>query len=187
VSGERGPPAIERVRHCRAELPTALATKARLEAYLADPQRPLGAMLSRDRWQEPAPGDFLYRSSSHRVLRWELTPLLGFQAVLEPDGQLRIRSHTCRLDGLGSWQDRLQFRMGALLQAQERAITARAVVGLVLRAPVPWALWDSVGALALEQVLDRLQRKVERGLRRDVLRWLETSTQDLLTEAGSKG
>jgi hypothetical protein len=187
VSGDQDPPAIERVRQCRAELSTPLATKARLEAYLADPQRPLGAMLSHDRWQERASGDFLYRSRSHRVLRWELTPLLGFQAVLEPDGQLRIRSHTCRLDGLGSWQERLQFRMGARLRAEERAITARAVVGLVLRAPVPRGVWESVAALALEQVLDRLQRKVEGGLRRDALRWLDRSMPVPLLRPGSQG
>lgn len=175
MSVGQSPPALERMRQCRADLPTALATRQRLEAYLADPRRALGAMLNQERWQERAPGDFLYRSSPHRILRWELTPLLGFHAGREPDGRLRISTHSCGLDGLGSWQERLQFRMAALLEAQERAISARAVVALTVRAPVPPVLWQSVGSLALEQVLDRLQRKVERGLRRDALRWLEAS------------
>jgi hypothetical protein len=65
----------------------------------------------------------------------------------------------------------LGFTLEAVLGAEERGLEGWAEVGLhsrLLSSPIG----RRVGTLALEAVLDRIERRVGRGLRKDLGAWL---------------
>jgi hypothetical protein len=147
-----------------------LASKEHLLSYLALVDRPLKAMLARDRLKPVAPGHFIYQSNPYQVLRWQVMPSLNLQAGWEAD-QLEVRSTSCRLVGLRDGMESLGFTLEAVLAAEETAIGGWAEVGLQSRL-VTSPIGRRVGSLALEAVLDRIERRVGRGLRADLGAWL---------------
>lgn len=165
------PPAVLRRRSLRLPLATtAPAQRERLEAYLALVDRPLTALLARERLHREAPGSFTYQSNPHAILRWQVVPTLSLVAEWGDD-QLAVRSTRCRLAGVGAWGDGLGFGLQALLRAEGSGLAGWAEVGLHGRlAASPIA--RSLGSVALEAVLDRIERRVHRGLRNDLVAWL---------------
>jgi hypothetical protein len=65
----------------------------------------------------------------------------------------------------------LGFTLEAVLAAEERGLDGWAEVGLHSRL-VGNPIGRKVGTLALEAVLDRIERRVGRGLRKDLGGWL---------------
>jgi hypothetical protein len=117
-----------------------------------------------------APGEFTYRSNPHQVLQWQVVPTLTLRGEWEGD-QLEVRSTSCRLVGLGFGMDSIGFTLEAVLGAEERGLGGWAEVGLHSRL-VGNPIGRKVGTLALEAVLDRIERRVGRGLRKDLGAWL---------------
>ena len=164
------PPALLRRRHLSLPVTAAGASKQRLLAYLALVDRPLTALLARERLTAVAPGAFTYRSNPHQVLQWQVVPTLTLRARWEEE-QLEVSSTSCRLVGILQGMDSLGFTLVAVLGAQERGLGGWAEVGLHSRL-VTNPIGRRVGTLALEAVLDRIERRVGRGLRNDLGRWL---------------
>jgi hypothetical protein len=161
---------VVRERPCLLQVPEARASSERVAAYLSSVDRPVGALLARDRLQSSAEGQFLYQSRPFRLLRFELVPTLEFSALWR-DGELRIRSGDCRLVGLGRWERRLRFALSAHLRPRADGLEGVAQVSLALPPALPvWA--RALTGAALEQVLDRIEGRVGRGLRKDLLTWL---------------
>ena len=164
------PPPLLRRRELSLPITAPGASRERLLAYLALVDRPLTALLARERLTAVAPGAFTYRSNPHKVLRWQVVPTLTLRANWESE-QLKVRSTSCRLVGLMQGMDSLGFTLEAVLGAEETGLGGWAEVGLhsrVLSNP----LGRRVGTLALEAVLDRIERRVGRGLRKDLGAWL---------------
>jgi hypothetical protein len=65
----------------------------------------------------------------------------------------------------------LGFTLEAVLRAEEAGLAGWAEVGIHSRL-VTTPIGRRLGSLALEAVLDRIERRVGRGLRRDVAAWL---------------
>ena len=147
-----------------------LATKERLVSYLALVDRPLKALLAKDRLQPVAPGHFIYQSNPYQVLRWQVVPSVNLQASWG-DEQWEVRSTSCRLDGFREGMGSLGFTLEAVLRAKEAGLAGWAEVGIHSRL-VTTPIGHRLGSLALEAVLDRIERRVGRGLRRDVAAWL---------------
>jgi len=132
--------------------------------------RPLTALLARERLTAVAPGEFTYRSNPHQVLQWQVVPTLTLRAEWEGD-QLEVRSTSCRLVGLGFGMDSVGFTLEAVLGAEETGLGGWAQVRInsrLMKSPVGRRL----GTLALEAVLDRIERRMGRGLRKDLGVWL---------------
>jgi hypothetical protein len=163
------PPLLRR-RVLSLAIPGPVASKERLQAYLALVDRPLKALLARERLKTVAPGHFTYRSNPYQVLHWQVVPTLNLHAGWEAD-QLKVRSTSCRLVGLRDDMESLGFTLEAVLAAEEKAIGGWAEVGLQSRL-VSSPIGRRVGTLALEAVLDRIERRVGRGLRADLGAWL---------------
>ena len=167
----------------------AAPSEEQLRAFLARPLRPLRGLLDPARLQA-APGDrYLYRSRPYGVAGWTLQPQVTLEARWDGE-QLRIRQLEARVDGLGDWQDRLDFGLEATIRplAPEEALRAagqgapEAVLEAEARvwAEVPAAaapLAAPVLRLALQQLLDRLERRCQRGLRRRAEAWLSRPAQ----------
>ena len=164
------PPALLRRRELSLPVTAAWASRQRLLPYLALVDRPLTALLARERLTAEAPGAFTYRSNPHQVLQWQVVPTLTLRARWESE-QLEVRSTSCRLVGLMQGMDSLGFTLEAVLEAEETGLAGWAKVGLhsrLLTNPVG----RRVGTLALEAVLDRIERRVGRGLLKDLGAWL---------------
>lgn len=152
------------------------ASRDRLAAYLGLVDRPLTSLLARERLQQDGPGQWTYRSNPHRILHVQVVPTLGLAARWDVD-QLRVRSTGVRLAGLGSWGERLGFRLNASLEPAPDGIAGWAEVGLdspLLNAPGARGL----AGQALEHVLDRIERRLGRGLLRDAAAWLQDGRED---------
>jgi hypothetical protein len=163
-------PALLRRRELSLPIAEPGACRERLLAYLALVDRPLTALLARERLTAVAPGEFTYRSNPHQVLQWQVVPTLTLRAEWEGD-QLEVRSTSCRLVGLGFGMDSLGFTLEAVLGAEETGLGGWAQVGIhsrLVNSPVGRRL----GTLALEAVLDRIERRMGRGLRKDLGAWL---------------
>jgi hypothetical protein len=146
------------------------ASREQLATYLALADRPLASLLARDRLQPVGPNRWVYRSNPHRLLHLEVIPTVSLTAAWE-EGELRVRSTECRLAGLGRWGERLGFSLDATLRPSPGAIAGRAVVGLqspLLRLQGGLRL----AGFALEQALDRIERRLGRGFQKDVTAWL---------------
>ncbi len=146
------------------------ATRDQLARYLALADRPLTSLLARERLHPKGAGRWIYRSNPHRVLHLEVVPTLSLSACWE-DGRLQVRSTECRLEGLGSWGERLGFSLRASLEPAQDAVAGWAEVGLHSRLLKPPGARGLAG-LALEQVLDRIERRLGRGFQRDAAAWL---------------
>lgn len=161
---------VVRERHCRLHLEHRLATAERLAAYLALVDRPLAALLARDRLRKHSMGQFTYRSRPFRLLRFELVPSLALIGIWE-QGELGILSADCRIEGLGRWERALDFGLQAQLRPVADGLDGWARVSLALPTGLPgWS--RSLAGTALEQVLDRIERRLHRGLHDDLSTWL---------------
>jgi len=163
------PPLLRR-RVINLAIPEPLASRELLQAYLALVDRPLTALLARERLKTVAPGQFTYRSNPYQALHWQVVPTLNLQAGWEAD-QLKVRSTSCRLVGLRDDMESIGITLEAVLTAEEAVLSGWAEVGLQSRL-VANPIGRRVGTLVLETVLDRIERRVGRGLRRDLGAWL---------------
>jgi len=164
------PPALLRRRELSLPITAPGASRERLLAYLALVDRPLTALLARERLTTMAPGEFTYRSNPHQVLQWQVVPTLTLRGEWEGE-QLEVRSTSCRLEGLGFGMESLGFTLEAVLGAEERGLEGWTEVGLHSRL-IGNPIGRKVGTVALEAVLDRIERRVGRGLRKDLGAWL---------------
>lgn len=161
---------VVRERHCRVHLEHEAATAERLAAYLAMVDRPVTALLSRDRLRRSSTGHFTYSSRPLRLLRFKLVPSLALRAFWG-SGELEINVTDCRIEGLGRWERALDFDLQAQLRPVAGGLEGKARVSLALPPALPsWS--QSLAGTALEQVLDRIERRLNHGLRNDLLTWL---------------
>jgi hypothetical protein len=129
--------------------------------------------------QESGADRFTYLSRPYGVAGWTLQPRVLLRAVW--DGEvLLIEQLESRVAGLGPWQERLQFGLEARLRpvdlgAAVAALEAEARVWAELPAAAA-AVAGPVLQLGLQQLLDRLERRCQRGLRRRAEAWLAKDT-----------
>ncbi len=149
-----------------------IASRQRLEAYLALVDRPVSSLLARDRLSQEGPGRFTYRSNPLRILHLEVVPTVCLQARAE-NGCLVVWSTTCQLQGLGPWGEALGFHLEARLEPADGALEGWVDVGVgVVPRVISMPGARQVATLALAHVLDRIERRVGSGLQKDAVAWL---------------
>jgi hypothetical protein len=163
-------PPLWRRRQLRLPISAAGASREHLQAYLALVDRPLIALLARERLNSVAPGEFTYRSNPYQIIQWRMVPTITLQANWG-GGQLAVRSTSCRLVGLPAKMESLGFTLKAGLATEGESLEGWAEVGLQSRLGTT-PIGRRLGILALEAVLDRIERRVNRGLRKDLVAWL---------------
>lgn len=161
---------VVRRRQCRVPLEMEAATQERLAAYLAQVDRPLAALLARDRLERLGEGHYRYRSRPFRVLRFEVVPTLDLWARWQPP-RLTVLSGDCRIHGLGRWERSLAFQLAAELAPAPGALEGELRASLGTAGSLPGWGRQLAGA-ALDQVVERIERRLRRGLRKDLLTWL---------------
>jgi len=151
------------------------ASEARLHRFLARPIRPLRGLLDPSRLQAAGDDCYVYQSRPYGVAGWTLQPQVTLRARW--DGQcLAIEQLAARVAGLGEWQERLRFGLAATMRPEISPSSVQLAASAVVWAELPGgagALVAPVLGLALQQLLDRLERRCQRGLRRRVEAWLD--------------
>jgi hypothetical protein len=165
-----GLPSVVRRRHLRLPIAVPTASREHLATYLALVDRPLTSLLARERLSLEGPGRLTYRSNPHRLLHLKVVPTLSLAACWDEE-RLEVTSTGCRLAGLGDWAGDVGFSLRASLRPEEGAVSGWAEVGLHSRL-VRLQGTRGVARLALEHVLDRIERRLGRGFHRDVVAWL---------------
>lgn len=155
------------------------ASPERLASFLSRPIRPLRGLLHPDRLHQAGPHRYDYVSRPYGVAGWTLQPHVRLEARWQ-EGVLHLRQLESRVEGLGEWQERLQFGLEAWLRP--RALEPGAAEsGAELEAEaLVWAELPAAAAvvagpvlsLGLQQLLDRLERRCHHGLRRRAEAWL---------------
>ncbi len=170
---------LEQHSICQVQFSPA-PTAAVLEAFLAKPLRPLRGLLDPKRLQRGGDNTYTYTSRPYGVAGWTLQPRVVLRAGFH-QGELLIEQLESRVEGLGGWQDRLSFGLEARLRPcpvaapgahQPAALQAEARVWADLPAAAA-AVAGPVLHIGLQQLLDRLERRCQRGLRSRAESWLE--------------
>ncbi len=162
-------PAAELCRRRPCLLPIAAPSES-LALYLSCPERPLAALLARERLRWIGDDRFTYNSRPLRLLGLVLVPHLTLEARRCGDG-LALRSLLCRVEGLGSWGQDLGGCLEAALQPGDGGLEGW--VQISLQSPLLSAGWArALAARALERQLDRIERRLLSGLREDLHTWL---------------
>jgi hypothetical protein len=167
---------LEQRRLCRVPLATT-ATRAELDTFLAKPLRPLRGLLDPQRLVQVGEDRYSYLSRPYGVAGWTLQPRVLLRAC-RGEGELLIEQLESRVEGLGAWQERLRFGLEARLRPGAESEQGGAVLEAEARvwAELPAAAVAVAGpvlTLGLQQLLDRLERRCQRGLRRRAEAWLE--------------
>ena len=171
---------LEQRRTCRVRL-SPEPSVVLLETFLAKPLRPLRGLLDPKRLMRAGHGTYTYTSRPYGVAGWTLQPRVVLQAGFH-NGELLIEQLESRVDGLGAWQERLSFGLQARLRPSPMAAAAGPHQPAVLEAealvwaelpPAAVAVAGPVLNLGLQQLLDRLERRCQRGLRSRAEHWLE--------------
>ncbi|TVS04614.1 MAG: DUF1997 domain-containing protein [Cyanobium sp. PLM2.Bin73] len=172
---------LEQRRLCRVVLEPP-ASPERLAEFLSRPIRPLRGLLHPDRLQRSGPGHYSYISRPYGVAGWTLRPHVRLEARWQ-EGVLHLRQLDSWVEGLGEWQQKLQFGLEAQLTpvAAGNGPVGAAASGACLQAEaLVWAELPAAAVLVagpvlnagLQQLLDRLERRCHHGLRRRAESWL---------------
>lgn len=169
---------LERRRLCRVALDPP-ASPEQLALFLSHPIRPLRGLLHSDRLHHVGPHRYDYVSRPYGVAGWTLQPHVCLEARWK-EGSLHLRQLESRVEGLGEWQERLQFGLEASLRPVPvepgvEQIGAELEAEALVWAELPAAAAVVAGPvlnLGLQQLLDRLERRCHQGLRRRAEAWL---------------
>jgi len=170
---------LEQRRLCRVSLEPP-ASPERLAEFLSRPIRPLRGLLHADRLQRSGPGHYTYSSRPYGVAGFTLQPHVRLEALWQQQA-LAVRQLESRVEGLGEWQQRLQFGLEARLWpapgdgAGGATLEAEALVWAELPAAAVLVAGPVLNA-GLQQLLDRLERRCHNGLRRRAEGWLARTT-----------
>jgi hypothetical protein len=159
-----------RERHCRLDLDCSDVSKLALARYLSTVDRVISAMLARDRLDSLGDGRFSYNSNSFNVLGFEIRAVVKLSANWK--GQcLQICCEGCGVDGPIGLNRELDFQLEAEIRPGPFLLIADVWVG------IPWQQDRWLGSRSIVQrvldlVLDRIERRFRRGLRKDVMAWI---------------
>lgn len=169
---------LEQRRLCRVALDPSTSPE-RLAEFLSRPIRPLRGLLHPDRLQHSGPGLYTYSSRPYGVAGFTLQPHVRLEALWQ-QRELAVRQLESRVEGLGEWQQRLQFGLEARLWpaagdgAGGASLEAEALVWAELPAAAVLVAGPVLNA-GLQQLLDRLERRCQNGLRRRAEGWMGCS------------
>ena len=152
------------------------ASLAQLKDYLAQPGRPLKALLNRKKVERLKHGRFLYASRPYQLLNFKLRPEVVFRSSWDSD-QLTIVFEHCTIHGLERWQGLVHFQCQAWIRPEQERLMAKAYLSLELSpsgagALLPELLMQRTAHLALRLVTDRLEKRCRTGLRKGALNWI---------------
>ena len=163
-------------RSHRIDLELPGGTAAQLEAYLANPARPLKALLNRKKVQQSEGGRFYYVSRPYSLLMFSIQPEVIFRARWI-NASLLIEFEDCKIRGLGKLDSLVFFYCSAKILPGERSLVAEADLSLELKSEsatvwIPRGVLQTMGEKALQLIVERLEKRCRTGLLRGAKGWI---------------
>ncbi len=150
----------------------------RLQGYLLEQERVVGAMLDPQKLTLLAPGSFRYTVTSLNVFQLQINPVV-FIEVVNSDGKLKMRATDSELSGLAMVDD-FQLTLDATLEATAKGFEGEANLGVTVSQPpilklIPVGVLESTGQSILNGILIGIKTRVGKQLLEDFRDWCEES------------
>ena len=167
-------------RSHRIDLELPGGTAAQLEAYLANPARPLKALLNRKKVQQSEGGRFYYVSRPYSLLMFSIQPEVIFRARWI-NASLLIEFEDCKIRGLGNLDSLVVFCCHAKIFPGDMGLVAEADLSLEMKSEtttvwIPRGVLQAMGEKALQLIIERLEKRCRTGLLRGVKGWIVERT-----------
>ena len=148
----------------------------RLQGYLLEQERVVGAMLDPQKLTLLAPGSFRYTVTSLNVFQLQINPVV-FVEVENVDGKLKMRATDSELSGLAMVDD-FKLTLDATLEATSNGLEGDANLGVTVSQPpilklIPVGVLESTGQSILNGILLGIKTRVGNQLLNDFRRWCE--------------
>ena len=152
----------------------------RLQGYLLEQERVVGAMLDPQKLTLLAPGSFRYTVTSLNVFQLQINPVV-FVEVENVDGKLKMRATDSELSGLAMVDD-FKLTLDATLEATSNGLEGDANLGVTVSQPpilklIPVGVLESTGQSILNGILLGIKTRVGNQLLDDFRRWCEESDE----------
>ena len=173
-----------------------------IEHYLRQPERLVQAITDANRIQQLAPSCFRLQLRSLQFMMLRFEPVADLQVWTQPDGTLKLRALTCKIEGAEFLNQSFHLELDGTLMPYRQATTtelrgkADLTVHVGIPAPlklVPEPVLKTSGEAFLNSILLTIKTRLERKLVQDYCRWvgeqqthqispLTTSVRQLVSE-----
>ena len=146
----------------------------RLQGYLLEQERVVGAMLDSKKLTPLGPGSFKYEVTSFQVFQLQINPVVSI-AVENTDSKIRMYVTESHLDGLG-FVDDFDLTLDAILEAKASGLEGEALLGVTVSQPpllklIPPKMLESTGQSILNGILLGIKARVGKQLIVDFNNW----------------
>ena len=148
----------------------------RLNDYLLQQERVVGAMLDSDKLVAMGEGKFRYSVTSFKVFQLEVNPVVSI-AVTNHQGILKMHATDSELDGLGIVDD-FELALDATLRAVSQGLEGEAMLSVSVSRPpllrlIPPRILESTGQSVLNGILLGIKARVGKQLVQDFVNWCD--------------
>ena len=138
--------------------------------YLRLVDRPVKAMLKKDRTEFLGNGIYLYRSREFRLLNWRIAPILQLKASSTEDGLALVSSHSSVIALNPRWSLPYGYGFEVVLKSCSSGIGAEGEIWIEASSlHQPWM--QKLGRHALIALKARLENRFKQGLSKDASIW----------------
>ena len=146
----------------------------RLNDYLLQQERVVGAMLDSSKLTYLGPGSFRYVVTSFKVFQLQVNPVVSI-GVKSSDGKLSMYVTDSKLDGLGFVED-FVLTLEATLEVTSKGLEGDAHLGVTVTQPsllrlIPPKILESTGQSILNGILLGIKARVGKQLIEDFDDW----------------
>ncbi len=146
----------------------------RLNDYLLQQERVVGAMLDSSKLTYLGPGSYRYVVTSFKVFQLQVNPVVSI-GVESSDGRLKMYVTDSHLEGLGFVED-FQLTLAATLEVTQTGLEGDAHLGVSVTQPqllrlIPPSILESTGESILNGILIGIKARVRKQLIEDFNSW----------------
>ncbi len=157
----------------------------RLNSYLLEQERVVGAMLDPKKLTLLAPGRFRYTVTSLQVFQLKVNPVVCIQ-VENANEKLKMCATDSQLEGLGLVDD-FELSLDATLEATPRGLEGEAILSVTVSQPpllrlIPPKVLESTGQSILNGILVGIKARVGQQLIADFRKWCDESPELSISE-----
>lgn len=153
-----------------------------LQAYLADEDRVVGALLDPRQLQKLGPGHYRYNVTRVQVFQLQIQPVVELRARCS-SGRLDLEALDCQLEGLGLVDD-FSLSLRSWLVASDQGLEGEAALAVTVSQPpllklIPPRVLEATGRSVLAGILLGIRTRVSQQLLGDFQTWCATPTPAL--------
>ena len=149
----------------------------RLQPYLENESRVVGALLSPEQLTALGPGRYRYTVRPLQLFQLHIHPVVELQAEQKP-GRLELNSISCSLEGVPGLSEDFQLSLGSWLEATPQGLKGQAELRVEVSQPpvlrlIPKRVLEATGESLLNGILLSIKGRVGQQLIQDFQHWCQ--------------